>query len=1191
MRESWFERILMGGQAMIGPARYRYLVAIAVVVAATAIRLCFLQLLGTRATYLTFYPAVTISALYGGVRAGLVTTVLSALLADYFWIEPTGQFGIDELADWLAMGFFLVSCTMISSVTEAMHRAQARAIAAEARTDACAVETLPSTQTQPLRIHQLTEGRFEAIFPVNKAFAVALAVLVVVAWLSLRNTEEMFTFDRSESQADEVIHSLNQLLLTLKEMESDQRTFLLLGDQNSLDPYLKARAHLDQELAALKRLTDSKPQQQRRTQEIEALIQEKLFEQKQTINLRRSQDIEATLQKVRENLGRGRMDNIREQANAFHAELDRLRHEQGAAKAARRQGLIKTIVAGYFLSFSLLFLVFILLRKQIFKRLQAEASLVAQQEQLEQTVVQRTCELKLINTALAHENEERKVMAAALVRSNTRLDLIAETASQLLKSDAPQEIVEDLCRKVMDFLDCHVFFNFLVDKEAGKLRLNAYSGIPATDSKKIEWLDYGVAVCGCAARDGHRIIANNISETSDPRTELVKSYGIQAYVCHPLIIDGEVIGTLSFGTRNRIRFTGEEIAMMQTVADQVAFAQLRRQATESLRVSEERLRLVLSSSKTGSFEFDLLTGEGRWNEVEYALLGIQPGDAKAEPETFFRFVHPDDLGSLQELWGNALQTGELDCEFRIIRADGEERWLAGKGKFFYTEMAEDGIPAPQAQAVRFLGVNFDITDRKLNEEKLRDLSQRLAYHVDNSPLAVIEWGPDMRLTRWSHEAERIFGWQPEEVLGKRMDDFRWIYHEDVSQVAGISAGLVDGSTPRNFSLNRNYRKDGSVCCCEWYNSSLMDKSGEITSILSLVLDVTNRTRAEEALKESESRLHTLANAMPQLAWIAQPDGYISWYNQRWYDYTGTTPEQMTGWGWQNVHDPGILPKVLEEWRASLVTTQPFEMEFPLRGADGRFRQFLTRGFPLKDAEGKVLNWFGTNTDVSERKQAEERIQASLQEKDLLLKEIHHRVKNNLQVISSLVDLQADSIDNPALAGLFQDVRDRVRSMAMVHETLYRSDNLVSVDFADYVSGLMNYLWRAHGSSASKVKLTLDLHPVSLAVETAVPCGLLLNELAVNALKHAFAGRDRGEVVVSMQSGSDGLVRLGVRDNGVGFTKGQDWRQKRSLGLNLVRMLTKQLKGAVEMESSDGTSFFVTFPPPQGAYGHGKQVDM
>ena len=147
--------------------------------------------------------------------------------------------------------------------------------------------------------------------------------------------------------------------------------------------------------------------------------------------------------------------------------------------------------------------------------------------------------------------------------------------------------------------------------------------------------------------------------------------------------------------------------------------------------------------------------------------------------------------------------------------------------------------------------------------------------------------------------------------------------------------------------------------------------GIVDGIVVTLIDISERKRAEMSLQESEKRFRTMADAIPQLAWIAQPDGHIFWYNQRWYDYTGTVSEQMEGWGWQSVHDPLVLPKVIEKWRESLTTGEPFDMEFPLRGADGSFRWFLTRVLPLKDANGRIIQWFGTNTDVTEIKEAEE----------------------------------------------------------------------------------------------------------------------------------------------------------------------------------------------------------------------------
>jgi PAS domain S-box-containing protein len=229
------------------------------------------------------------------------------------------------------------------------------------------------------------------------------------------------------------------------------------------------------------------------------------------------------------------------------------------------------------------------------------------------------------------------------------------------------------------------------------------------------------------------------------------------------------------------------------------------------------------------------------------------------------------------------------------------------------------------------------------------------------------------------------------------------------------------------------------------------------------------------------------------------------------------------------------------------------------------------------------------SDITDRKrnedalrESEEALRAMLSEKEVLLKEVHHRVKNNLQVISSLISLQADNLIDEGLRKGLRDLRDRVQTIVLVHEMLYQMNDLTVLDFAEYVAGLLKYLWRSHGAAAERVRLNMSLAPLMLPVDVAVPCGLIINELACNAIKHAFPSQTECEFFVSLEHESaTGGVRLRVRDNGVGLPADLDWRQSNTLGLRLVQMLAGQVHGAIQSGPGPGTEFQVNFTYQEG----------
>lgn len=235
-----------------------------------------------------------------------------------------------------------------------------------------------------------------------------------------------------------------------------------------------------------------------------------------------------------------------------------------------------------------------------------------------------------------------------------------------------------------------------------------------------------------------------------------------------------------------------------------------------------------------------------------------------------------------------------------------------------------------------------------------------------------------RITSWNKGAQRIAGYSEEEIRGEHCS--RFYLPEDVRR--GLPAEELRAAQSAGEYTSEGYRvrKDGSRYRACVTLTRLTDAAGKVLGFAGVARDVSGRDGAQEgeprpreSARAGEDQFRLLADSISQLSWMANADGSIDWYNRRWYEYTGTTPAQMEGWGWQSVHDPAVLPQVLERWRHSLASGQPFEMEFPLRGADGRFRWFLTRVSPLRDAQGRVVRWFGTNTDVEELRRAREAV--------------------------------------------------------------------------------------------------------------------------------------------------------------------------------------------------------------------------
>ncbi|MCB0176659.1 MAG: PAS domain-containing protein [Anaerolineae bacterium] len=257
-------------------------------------------------------------------------------------------------------------------------------------------------------------------------------------------------------------------------------------------------------------------------------------------------------------------------------------------------------------------------------------------------------------------------------------------------------------------------------------------------------------------------------------------------------------------------------------------------------------------------------------------------------------------------------------------------------------------------------------------------------------------------------------------------------------------------------------------------------------------------------------------------------------------------------------------------------TDQFEYEYRMRPKNGDYRWFLTRGNAIRDDDDRPIRLMGVTTDITKQKQARQQLQASLQEKEVLLREVHHRVKNNLQLISSLFDLQIDCLANDQVVKILEECQSRIQAMALVHQTLYYSEYLSRINSSDYLHNLVNQLHAVYVGRLNNISLNLDIQDLSFQIDTALYCGLIISELVSNALKHAFPDNQPGRIQIQLRAEKK-QVTLIVADNGIGFTADLDRIHPESLGLLLVDTFVKQLEGALVQLPGKGAIFQISFP--------------
>ena len=816
-------------------------------------------------------------------------------------------------------------------------------------------------------------------------------------------------------------------------------------------------------------------------------------------------------------------------------------------------------------------------QKEISERRRAETELKQLNHHLEEMVADRTTALIFANEQLQRRIQQLEKTKLRLKQENLKSRLFAEIAVKIRQSLDFEEILQTTITEVQEILKCDRVLIYRILPHGGGCVFAEKCSFPWTSLLNLcllpevfPWEDQQ-AYLGCKIRAIDDV--DIYWETVPCLGELMQEWQVKAKLVVPLLSAGELWGFLiAHNCRETRQWSQFEIELMGQIAEQVGVAIAQSDLLKELEESQHFIQHITDAIPSILYLYDLEKQKNVYvNQQITKILGYTPAEIQEMGDQFFSLLmHPQDLARISEHLARLEQSKDkevFELEYRMKDRQGNWHWLLSQDTIFARTC--------EGKVKQILGTATDITERKQVEKNLK-LSEDALAASSNGIIIADATQPNFPTIYVNPAFEQITGYTAAEIIGKNAL-FLPDAQSNPSELARLKNTLE--AQANCTVVLRNYRQDGTFFWNELSVSPIYDSDQKLSYFLGVQNDITVSKKIQKNLESTTSRLSTLMENL-QLGVLVKDDlDQIVLINQAFCDLfdIDIIPASLIGADGsifaQEYQDLFANPQEFIQRHQEIKRQRKIITNEEISLADGRI---FERDYIPINVDGNHQGHLWMYRDISERKEAEQKILTSLKEKEILLKEIHHRVKNNLYVISSLLNLQSHSLEDEKILALFRDSQRRIQTMAMIHEQLYQSNDLGKINFAEYLERLVNNLFISYQQSAEIIPV-LDVESVYLNLETAIPCGLLINELVTNCFKHAFPKNCSGTIKLQLRVIADKQLQLIVSDNGIGIPTGVNWEESPSLGLRLVRILAQQLDACLTLDNSQpGTSFSLVF---------------